>query len=66
MGRLLALNALLSRYGNPRSIKAALAHLGLPAGSLRRPFLPLSHEDQVQLGRQLDRIREEHGLDDFL
>jgi 4-hydroxy-tetrahydrodipicolinate synthase len=44
--RLLRLNQVLSRYQNPRSVKAAMRLLGLPAGELRRPYLPLD-EDEV-------------------
>lgn len=54
--RLLALNALLSRYGNPASIKAAHDHLGLPAGQLRRPFLGLDDAQREELGVGLDSL----------
>jgi 4-hydroxy-tetrahydrodipicolinate synthase len=53
-GRLLGLNAILSRYGNPASIKAALDHLGLPAGGLRRPFLGLHDTERTELAAQID------------
>jgi len=55
-GQLLALNAALSRYGNPASIKAALRHLGLPAGALRRPFLGLESAEEAELAAWLDRL----------
>lgn len=54
--RLLEINALLSRYGNPASIKAAHEHLGLPAGALRRPFLGLDDAQRAELGAALDRL----------
>lgn len=66
LGHLLACNALLAHFGNPRSIKAALVHLGLPAGSLRRPFLPLGAEGQAELGRRLDALRRDHDVDRYL
>ncbi|HXQ59894.1 MAG TPA: dihydrodipicolinate synthase family protein, partial [Acidimicrobiales bacterium] len=43
--QLLRLNEILSRFGNPRSVKAAMRLVGLPAGALRRPYLALgAHE----------------------
>jgi 4-hydroxy-tetrahydrodipicolinate synthase len=43
--RLLRLNDVLSRFQNPRSVKAAMRLVGLPAGALRRPYLELeAHE----------------------
>jgi 4-hydroxy-tetrahydrodipicolinate synthase len=41
----LRLNDVLSRYQNPRSVKAAMRLLGLPAGSLRRPYLELEADE---------------------
>ncbi len=43
--RLLRLNEVLSRYQNPRSVKAAMGILGLPAGQLRRPYLALDADE---------------------
>jgi 4-hydroxy-tetrahydrodipicolinate synthase len=43
--RLLRLNDVLSRFGNPRSVKAAMRLLGLPAGGLRRPYLELDPDE---------------------
>ena len=54
--RLLAINAVLSQYGNPASIKSALEYLGLPAGHLRRPFLGLDDTERADLAAQLDRL----------
>ena len=43
--RLLRLNEVLARSGNPRSVKAAMRLVGLPGGALRRPYLELgAHE----------------------
>jgi 4-hydroxy-tetrahydrodipicolinate synthase len=43
--RLLRLNDVLSKFQNPRSVKAAMRLVGLPAGALRRPYLELDpHE----------------------
>lgn len=66
LARLLAVNALLSRYGNPTSIKTALEHLGLPAGSLRRPLLALEDGERSELARDLDELREKDCVDAWL
>jgi 4-hydroxy-tetrahydrodipicolinate synthase len=50
VARLLRLNAVLARYGNPRSVKAAMRLLGLPAGALRRPYLDLDPEEVAVIG----------------
>jgi 4-hydroxy-tetrahydrodipicolinate synthase len=50
---LLALNAALSRGGNPRSLKAALALLGRNGGSLRPPYLPLTEAQYEELADAL-------------
>lgn len=55
-GQLLALNDLLSRSGNPRSIKAALRAMGLPAGGLRPPLLDISATEDSQLKAGLARM----------
>ncbi|HEY2428729.1 MAG TPA: dihydrodipicolinate synthase family protein [Acidimicrobiales bacterium] len=57
---LFEVNAALTRYRNPGSIKAALAHFGLPAGTLRRPLLGLDPADRAALAASLDAI---DGLD---
>jgi 4-hydroxy-tetrahydrodipicolinate synthase len=62
----ISLNALLSRYGNPGSIKTALEHLGLPAGRLRRPLLGLDRSEEANLTGALDRLRVELALDSWL
>ena len=51
--RLLILNDVLSRYQNPRSVKAAMTLLGLPAGELRRPYLALGPDEAAAIGRVL-------------
>jgi 4-hydroxy-tetrahydrodipicolinate synthase len=43
--RLLRLNEVLSRFQNPRSVKAAMRLVGLPAGALRRPYLELEADE---------------------
>jgi 4-hydroxy-tetrahydrodipicolinate synthase len=54
--RLLELNAVLSRFQNPRSVKAAMRHVGLPAGELRRPYLALPAGDIATIAATLDRL----------
>ncbi len=56
LGELYAVNAVLSRWGNPASIKAALALRGLPAGHLRRPLLGFEAEDQARFATDLERV----------
>lgn len=48
--QMLSLHRLLMQAKNPRSVKAALNLLGMPAGATRRPYLPLP-------GHETDRIR---------
>ena len=43
--RVLRLNEVLSRFQNPRSVKAAMRLMGLPAGALRRPYLELEADE---------------------
>ncbi|HUJ65237.1 MAG TPA: dihydrodipicolinate synthase family protein, partial [Acidimicrobiales bacterium] len=62
----ISLNVLLSKYGNPGSIKAALSHLGLPAGGLRRPLLGLDETEVAELTATLDRLRADLALDSWL
>lgn len=66
LGDLYALNALLSDFGNPASIKAVLEHLGLPAGTLRPPLLPLEDEEREVLTERLDHLRSNRQLDAWL
>jgi 4-hydroxy-tetrahydrodipicolinate synthase len=58
----ISLNALLSKYGNPGSIKAALSYLGLPAGGLRRPLMGLDESEVAELTAALDRLRADLAL----
>ena len=51
--RLIRLNAVLSKFQNPRSVKAAMRQLGLPAGELRRPYLDLSSSEVDEIARTL-------------
>jgi 4-hydroxy-tetrahydrodipicolinate synthase len=55
-GALMRLNEVLSRYQNPRSVKAAMRHLGLPAGALRRPYLELDPEEVAAIAAVLDTL----------
>ena len=59
---LLSVTAILSRFGNPGSIKAALDHLGLPAGGLRRPLLPLGDTDRAELAKAWDELTASYDL----
>jgi dihydrodipicolinate synthase/N-acetylneuraminate lyase len=64
-GKVMRLSAVLAKYQNPRSQKAALTLLGRPRGGrLRRPYLPLDEEAHKDIGRGLDEleIREIEGL----
>jgi 4-hydroxy-tetrahydrodipicolinate synthase len=54
--RLLRLNAVLSQYQNPRSVKAAMRHLGLPAGAVRRPYLDLEPAEIAAIAAILDEL----------
>jgi len=53
---LLALNAVLARYQNPRSVKAAMDALGLPGGPPRRPYLPLPDDEVHDIARVLREL----------
>jgi 4-hydroxy-tetrahydrodipicolinate synthase len=54
--RLMQLNATLSRAQNPRSVKAAMNLLGLPAGAVRRPYLPLDAAQEHEIAESLDAL----------
>lgn len=54
--RLLRLNEILSRFQNPRSVKAAMGLLGLPAGRLRRPYLELEPEEVEEIAAVLEEL----------
>ena len=56
---LLRLNMVLSRYGNPRSLKAALRILGRDAGIPRKPYLPLPEADTKAMADELATLRLE-------
>jgi 4-hydroxy-tetrahydrodipicolinate synthase len=53
---LLRLNDVLSRYQNPRSVKAAMRAMGLPAGNLRRPYLDLRPDEDAAIASVLDEL----------
>jgi len=63
---LVGVNAELTRFGNPASIKAALEHLGRQPGGLRRPFLGLDDEQRRQLAAGLDRALDDPRFADWL
>jgi 4-hydroxy-tetrahydrodipicolinate synthase len=50
---LLAVNAALSRGGNPRSLKAALEIMGRGGGALRPPYLPLTDPQYEELAEAI-------------
>ena len=54
--RLLRLNAVLSRFQNPRSLKAALACMGLPGGELRKPYLALEDDEVTEIRSVLGEL----------
>jgi 4-hydroxy-tetrahydrodipicolinate synthase len=54
--RLLRLNAVLARFQNPRSVKAAMRAVGLPAGELRRPYLALPDADVAAIEATLREL----------
>jgi dihydrodipicolinate synthase/N-acetylneuraminate lyase len=54
---LLRLNEVLARHQNPRSVKAAMQHLGLLAsGALRRPYLPLGPDARHEVADVVDEV----------
>ncbi|HLH69730.1 MAG TPA: dihydrodipicolinate synthase family protein [Candidatus Dormibacteraeota bacterium] len=53
--RLLELSTAIARYGNPRSLKAALRAIGRDGGHLREPYLPLPQEELADLERSLHK-----------
>jgi 4-hydroxy-tetrahydrodipicolinate synthase len=54
--RLLRLNDVLSRFQNPRSVKAAMRLVGLPAGALRRPYLELEADEVEAIASVLGEL----------
>ncbi|MGH9018957.1 MAG: dihydrodipicolinate synthase family protein, partial [Acidimicrobiales bacterium] len=56
LARLLRLNEVLSRFGNPRSVKAAMRLRGLPAGELRRPYLALDDDEVAAISEVLTAV----------
>jgi dihydrodipicolinate synthase/N-acetylneuraminate lyase len=55
-GHLLRLHAVLSKFQNPRSVKAALHLVGLPAGALRRPYLELAPDEVAEIAVVLQEL----------
>ncbi|HET6966455.1 MAG TPA: dihydrodipicolinate synthase family protein [Acidimicrobiales bacterium] len=66
LGRLLQVTAVLSRYGNPGSIKAVLDHLGLPSGCLRPPLRMPADPDRAALESAWDEMTSGRPLDTWL
>jgi dihydrodipicolinate synthase/N-acetylneuraminate lyase len=69
LGKLHALfliNAQLTKYGNPASIKAALDHLGRGGGALRLPFLGLTDSERAELAASLDLLQADPALAPWL
>lgn len=57
---LLRLNEVLSRYQNPRSVKAAMEHLGMISrGALRRPYLMLDADARGAIADVVDDVMSE-------
>jgi 4-hydroxy-tetrahydrodipicolinate synthase len=56
LDRVLRLNEILSLFQNPRSVKAAMRLLGLPAGQLRRPYLELEPGEVEEIGAVLGEL----------
>jgi 4-hydroxy-tetrahydrodipicolinate synthase len=56
---LMRLNAVLSHFGNPRSLKAALRVLGRDAGIPRKPYLPLPAAATKVLAAELAELQLE-------
>jgi 4-hydroxy-tetrahydrodipicolinate synthase len=54
--KLMQLNLVLGRYMTPRSVKAALAHLGHAGTMLRRPYLPLERDERSAIAAVLERL----------
>lgn len=54
---LMRLNEVLTRYGNPRSVKAAMRLTGLPAGRCRRPYLDLTPDEEANIRGTLGRLQ---------
>jgi dihydrodipicolinate synthase/N-acetylneuraminate lyase len=52
----MALHRGLMRYRNPRSVKAALTAVGLPAGAMRRPYLPLAPDELADIEQLIRRL----------
>jgi len=55
-GQILRLNDVLSRYENPRSVKAAMRLVGLPGGQLRRPYLDLDSDEVDAIAAVLEEL----------
>jgi dihydrodipicolinate synthase/N-acetylneuraminate lyase len=66
-GRAWKLNDILSKFQNPRSVKAALTAAGLPGGYLRRPYLPLEDMEVDEITQVLTTsgIVAYEGLTDY-
>lgn len=59
--RLMRLNAVLSKFQNPRSVKAAMEIAGLGGGPPRRPYLPLPASPTAEIAQVLAELELQHG-----
>jgi 4-hydroxy-tetrahydrodipicolinate synthase len=57
--KLLPLMKALFLETNPIPVKAAMAHLGLPAGEVRPPLAPMSEEAFMKLRDAIDSVKPE-------
>jgi 4-hydroxy-tetrahydrodipicolinate synthase len=55
-GQLMQLNAVLARNMTPRSVKAALEHLGRAGTTLRRPYLGLAADAREEIAAILEQL----------
>jgi dihydrodipicolinate synthase/N-acetylneuraminate lyase len=54
--RVMRLNAILSRFQNPRSVKAAMQVAGLGGGPPRRPYLPLPAAEVAEIAQVIGEL----------
>jgi 4-hydroxy-tetrahydrodipicolinate synthase len=54
--RVMRLNAILSKFQNPRSVKAAMQLAGLGGGPPRRPYLPLPAAETGEIGQVIAEL----------
>jgi dihydrodipicolinate synthase/N-acetylneuraminate lyase len=54
--RAMRLNAVLSKFQNPRSVKAAMQVMGLVGGPPRRPYLPLGPAETTEISQVIGEL----------